>query len=189
MEPLKRRLPLLCMILAAGASLASGAVISLDDAGTDPPLLTPFFSFETDQVGNFNGQFDNQSPTGMDFTFLQLTAVFSPGFFNSPSGPQAPPKGVGSFCDPGNVFLECSVTLDVPDLTVIFNFFGTDATHPGLLFHHMVGVNATGFQPETVYGAAADAPEPAGFAMAAAFFVLLMVVAVRQKFSKLRNQS
>jgi hypothetical protein len=176
------------MLIAAGTSLASGAVISLDDAGTDPPLLTPYFSFETDAVGDFVGQFDNQSPTGQDFNFLQLTAVFSPGFFNSPLGPQAPPKGLGSFCDPGNLFLECSVTLDVPDLTVIFNFFGTDATHPGLLFHHVVGVTATGFQPETIYGAAV-VPEPAGFAMAACFFILLIAVAGRRKFLAFRKQS
>jgi hypothetical protein len=179
MDPLKRRLSLFCMLLAAGASLASGAVISLDDAGTDPPLLTPFFSFATDEVGNFSGTFDNQSSPPMDFSFLQLTATFSTAFWNSPQGPQAPPKGVGSFCDPGNIFVQCSVTLDPPDLTVVFLFFGTDATHPGLLFHHMVGVNASGFQPETTYGLAA--PEPSAIALAGAFFALLLVIAGRQK--------
>jgi hypothetical protein len=180
MDHRKSRLPFLCALIMSTTAMASGAVISLDDAGTtDPPLDTPFFSFMTDGLGNFDGEFTNTSSPPVDFAFLQLTATFSSAFWNGPMGPfQA-----GIICNPGNVYEFCTVMIDPAQFTLIFNFNGIDATHPGLLAGHIVGVNASGFQPNSLVGAA---PEPAGFALAGIFFVLLFLSVGRQKLLKLR---
>jgi hypothetical protein len=166
--------------LCAGAM--SAATISLDDAGTDPILTTPFFVFATDDVGHFADQFTNES--GMDFTFLQLTATFSQAFWLSASGP----PNVGAFCDGSDIFNSCNISVQASTFTLVFTFSGLDATHHGIPLHEILGVTATNFQPEQVIvGQAVDSmPEPASVGLAGVAMLLLIVGARRRHLLKLR---
>jgi hypothetical protein len=179
----KSRLFLSGALVVLGAGLMSGATISLDDAGTDPPLTSPFFSFQTDQLGSFMGQFDNQSNPPVDFTFLQLTAAFSPGFWN---GPMGPPQ-TGTFCNGQNAFATCNITVESSIFTLVFLFSGLDANHHGIPVGHILGVTALGFEPEqTITAQAAPAPEPSAFALAGMGFGLLILVVGGQKLLEFR---
>jgi hypothetical protein len=161
----------------------SGATISLDDAGTDPPITSPFFSFQIDQAGNFSGQFTNESVPPIDFTFLQMTAAFSAGFWN---GPMGPPQ-TGAFCDGGNAFSTCNITFENSIFTLVYFFSGLDATHHGIPFGDILGVVASGFEPGTTVSAqASNVPEPSGLPLAATGFGLLILVVGGQKLLKFR---
>jgi hypothetical protein len=181
----KCHLFLSCAIAIFGAGAVSAATISLDDAGTDPILTSPYFSFGVDEVGNFMGQFTNLSEPPMDFTFLELTATFTPAFWFGPTGPPT----IGAFCDGMNAFNSCSVSVQSSIFTLVFTFTGLDDTHHGIPFDHILGITASNFQPEQVIIAAATpvpAPEPAAFGLAGIGILLLLVGVRRQQLLKFR---
>ncbi|MDQ6676812.1 MAG: hypothetical protein M3Z09_05900 [Acidobacteriota bacterium] len=183
-----RSVLLSCAVAVMSAGLSSSATISLDTVGGDPDLTSPFFKFMTDSDGGFSAIYRNVSNPPMNFVKLELTAPFSQVFYNGPNGP----KKVGAACDGGHAFNACSVTFLDTQFTLIFDFFGTDGTHPGIPYQREFGLVAAVFEPnQTIQGAAApgDAPEPGAFGLAAAGFVLAGVVMGGKQLLKSRIRS
>jgi PEP-CTERM motif len=189
-----RHLILSCALAVFSVGAISAATISLDDAGTDPILTTPFFTFAVDDAGNFTGQFTNESVPPMDFTFLQLTATFSSAFWFGPTGPPH-----GTFCDGGDAFAMCDISVESSIFTLVFTFSGIDATHHGIPLHEILGVTASDFQPEQVIAASAvmpgpgtqdgSTPEPSSIGLAGIGILLLFVGVRRRQVLKLRVRS
>jgi PEP-CTERM motif len=191
-----RHLFLSCALAAFSVGVTSAATISLDDAGTDPILTTPFFSFPIDQAGMFSDQFTNMSDPATDFTFLQLTATFSSTFWFSTAGPPT----VGAFCDGRDAFNSCSINIQASTFTLVFTFTGLDDTHHGLPFEGILGIMASSFEPGQIITAAAvvpppptprdpSIPEPSSVGLAGIGILLLFVGVRRRQVLKLRARS
>ena len=176
-----------CAFALCGAALLPAASISLDTVGADPDLTSPFFTFMVDATGSYNATYRNVSNPPVDFYRLELIAPFSPGYYNGPNGP----KTVGSFCDGGHAFNACSITVLAASTTLIFDFFGIDATHPGLPYLREIGLRASLFDPtQTIVGVgsvtSASTPEPGTLAMGITGFVLTGLAVGRKKLLKRR---
>ncbi len=176
-----------CAIAIFGTGLLSAASISLDTVGADPNLTSPNFTFMTDQVGDYSAIYTNVSNPAFDFITLELIAPFSPAFYFGPSGP----KTLGAQCNPGNTFTSCDFTFYDNTTTVIFRFFGLDATHLGIPYLHDAGLVATLFEPNQTIGAVAatapaTTPEPGAFQLATIGFALCGLVMSGKKLLKSR---
>ncbi len=176
-----------CAIVVFSTGLLSGASISLDTVGADPNLTSPNFTFMTDQAGSYSATYLNVSNPPFDFITLELTAPFSPNFYFGSSGP----KAVGAQCNGGNTFANCDFTFYDNTTTVVFRFFGIDATHPGFPYLSNVGLSATLFEPNQTVGAVAatapaTTPEPGAFQLAGIGFALCGLVMGGKKLLKSR---
>ena len=175
----------LCLLFAYAVSMQA-ASISLDTAGADPDLTTPSFTFQTDANGSFSAIYRNVSNPPMDFTSLELIAPFTSDFYNGPGGPKS-----GSTCDGRNAFMTCSITFEDNLYTVVFDFYGIDATHRGLPSQGSVGLIARAFQPNQMVGASGTSqpsgiPEPGSFGLALTGILLAGLAVSRNKLLKLR---
>ena len=176
-----------CAFALGSAALLPAASISLDTVGADPDLTSPFFTFMVDAGGSYNATYRNVSSPPVDFYRLQLIAPFSPDYYNGPNGP----KTVGSFCDGGHAFNACSITVLAASTTLVFDFFGIDATHPGLPYLREIGLQATLFDPtKSITGIGSvtptSTPEPGSLALGTAGFLLAGLVIGRKQLLKRR---
>jgi hypothetical protein len=174
-----------CTLALMSAGVSSAASISLDTLGADPTLTKPFFTFMTDSFGNYSATYSNQSDPPFDFVTLELVAPFSRAFYFGPSGP----KTVGTSCNGGRAFRDCSITFLDTTTTLVFDFFGVDATHGGFRFQTNLGLGATLFEPNQSVGAQATvapvaSPEPGAFQLAGIGFALCGLFMTGKKFLK-----
>lgn len=176
-----------CAIALLGTGLLSAASISLDTVGADPNLTSPNFTFMTDQVGDYSATYVNVSNPSFDFITLELNAPFSSAFYFGTTGP----KVLGVQCNPGRAFTNCDFTLNDNTTTVIFRFFGLDATHLGIPYLRTVGLSATLFEPNQTIGAVAatapaTTPESGAFRLAGIGLALCGLVMGGKKLLKSR---
>lgn len=175
-----------CALALMSAGMSSAATISLDTLGADPTLTSPFFSFTTDSLGNFSAVYTNLTVPPFNFVTLEFVAPFSSAFYFGPTGP----KRAGVSCDGDNAFLNCSVTFRDATTTLVFDFFGLDATHVGFPYGFNLGLSATGFEPnQVVSGGPIGAPEPGAFQLAGIGFTLCGLFMAGKKLLKLGVRS